>query len=60
MGGPTRYFGEIKDKPFLGPLGVPWSTQKIRSMMRVVLLAALLLATGLTVAGSYLAWWTLG
>jgi len=60
MGGPTRYFGEIKDKPFLGPLGVPWSVQRIRAMMRIILLAALLCATVLTVTGSYLAWWTLG
>ena len=60
MGGPTRYFGEIKDKPFLGPLGVPWSAQRIRGMMRTLLLAALLCAVSLTVAGSYLNWWTLG
>jgi len=60
MGGPTRYFGEIKDKPFLGPQGVPWSTQRIRGMMRTILLAALLCAVGLTVTGSYLSWWSLG
>ncbi len=60
MGGPTRYFGEIKDKPFLGPLGVPWSAQRIRGMMRTLLLAALLCALTLIVTGSYLSWWTLG
>ncbi len=60
MGGPTRYFGEIKDKPFLGPLGVTWSTQRIRGMMRALLLAALLCTIGLTAAGSYLSWWSLG
>lgn len=59
MGGPTRYFGEIKDKPFLGPQGVAWSTERIRAMMRTILLAALLCTAGLTVAGSYLSWWSL-
>jgi adenosylcobinamide-phosphate synthase len=60
MGGPTRYFGEIKDKPFLGPLGVSWSVRHIRGMMRVILVAALLCALALTATGSYLNWWTLG
>lgn len=59
MGGPTRYFGTIKDKPFLGPQGVAWSTGRIRSMMRTILLAALLCTAGLTVAGSHLGWWSL-
>lgn len=60
MGGPTRYFGAIKDKPFLGPQGVAWSTGRIRGMTRTILLAALLCAAVLTVTGSYLSWWTLG
>ena len=60
MGGPTRYFGEIKDKPFLGPQGVPWSSERIRGMMRTLLLAALLCTVALTGAGSYLSWWSLG
>jgi adenosylcobinamide-phosphate synthase len=60
MGGAARYFGEIKDKPFLGPLEATWSTQRIRGMMRTLLLAALLCAIALTVAGSYLSWWILG
>jgi adenosylcobinamide-phosphate synthase len=60
MGGPTRYFGEIKDKPFLGPQGVTWSTVRIRGMMRTLLLAALLCAALLIVTGSSLSWWTLG
>jgi adenosylcobinamide-phosphate synthase len=60
MGGPTRYFGEIKDKPFLGPLGVAWSPARIRGMMRTLLLAALLCTVVLTITGSYLGWWSLG
>ena len=59
MGGPTRYFGAIKDKPPLGPLGLPWSTGKIRAMRRVLLLAALLFTSCATAAGSFLAWWSL-
>ncbi|WP_084435382.1 adenosylcobinamide-phosphate synthase CbiB [Desulfomicrobium escambiense] len=59
MGGPTRYFGEIKDKPPLGPLGVIWSATGIRRMRRVIVAAALLAAAGLTLLGSALAWWSL-
>jgi len=59
MGGPTRYFGAIKDKPRLGP-DKPWSGDAIRALRRVLLLAAGLAAVFLVVVGSWLAWWRLG
>ena len=59
MGGPTRYFGEIKDKPPLGPQGVIWSATGIRRMRRVIVAAAAVAAASLTVLGSTLAWWSL-
>lgn len=59
MGGPTRYFGEIKDKPPLGPQGVGWSAAGIRRMRRVIVASAALAASSLTVLGSTLAWWSL-
>lgn len=59
MGGPTCYFGELKDKPPLGPQDLPWSTGKIRAMRRVLLLAAMLFTACATAMGSFLAWWSL-
>lgn len=59
MGGPTRYFGEIKDKPPLGPLGVTWSVSGVRRIRRVVVVAALMGVAAMSVAGSGLAWWSL-
>lgn len=59
MGGPTRYFGEIKDKPPLGPQGVTWSATGIRRMRRVIVAAALLVVAVLTLSGSALTWWSL-
>ena len=59
MGGPARYFGEIKDKPPLGPLGVTWSAAGIRRMRRIIVAAALMAAALLTLLGSALAWWSL-
>jgi len=59
MGGPTRYFGEIKDKPPLGPRGVIWSATGIRRMRRIIVTAALLAVAALTFLGSDLAWWSL-
>lgn len=59
MGGPTRYFGEIKDKPPLGPLGVTWTIGGVRRMRRIIVLAAALGVASLSVAGSYLGWWSL-
>ena len=59
MGGPTRYFGKIKDKSPLGPQGVIWSATGIRRMRRVIVAAAAVAAASLTVLGSTLAWWSL-
>ena len=44
MGGPTRYFGEIKHKPLIGPQGIAWDAQRIRSLIRQTRLAGLLAA----------------
>jgi adenosylcobinamide-phosphate synthase len=44
MGGPTLYFGEIKNKPLIGPQGIPWDAQRIRSLIRQTRLAGLLAA----------------
>jgi adenosylcobinamide-phosphate synthase len=60
MGGPTRYFGEIKDKPPLGPLGVTWTIGGVRRMRRIIVLAALLGVSLMSAAGSFLDWWRLG
>ncbi|BDQ32727.1 adenosylcobinamide-phosphate synthase CbiB [Pseudodesulfovibrio portus] len=35
MGGPTVYFGKIKDKPLLGPTGQDWDKGKIRTLIRL-------------------------
>lgn len=60
MGGPTRYFGEIRDKPPLGPAGMAWSVDGIRRMRRIIVVAALFGTALLSVAGSFLEWWALG
>lgn len=60
MGGPTRYFGEIKDKPPLGPHGVPWTAGGIRRMRKILVLAAFLGSAAMALVGSRLAWWALG
>ena len=60
MGGPTRYFGQIKDKPPLGPVGRAWSIDGIRRMRRIIVTAALFAIALLSVAGSFLGWWILG
>ncbi len=39
MGGATRYFGEIKNKPILGPQGAPWTLEKLKQLFRLVLLS---------------------
>jgi adenosylcobinamide-phosphate synthase len=44
MGGPTLYFGEIKQKPLIGPQGTAWNAQRIRSLIRQIRLAGLLAA----------------
>ncbi|MBU1249347.1 MAG: adenosylcobinamide-phosphate synthase CbiB [Proteobacteria bacterium] len=44
MGGPTMYFGEIKNKPVLGPQGEVWSAEKYSKLAWLVLMTGLLLA----------------
>jgi len=36
MGGPAMYFGEVKEKPLLGPEGQAWSLDKLEKMFRLV------------------------
>lgn len=59
MGGPTRYHGEIKNKPRLGP-DLAWNSIRIRTLRQVVQMAALLAAACIIALGTWLAWWTLG
>ncbi|WP_285904865.1 adenosylcobinamide-phosphate synthase CbiB [Pseudodesulfovibrio pelocollis] len=35
MGGKAVYFGEIKDKPVLGPAGAVWDRQMVRTLIRL-------------------------
>ena len=44
MGGPTLYFGAIRQKPLIGPQGVDWDAQRIRSLIRQMRLAGVLAA----------------
>ncbi|EGB13722.1 cobalamin biosynthesis protein CobD [Pseudodesulfovibrio mercurii] len=36
MGGPTVYFGKIKDKPVLGPVGTVWDRARLHRLFRLV------------------------
>lgn len=36
MGGPTIYFGKVKDKPVLGPEGTSWDRAKLHRLFRLV------------------------
>ena len=47
MGGPTRYFGQTKVKPWLGPEGLPWTDQKLNDLFRLTLFTGLGIAAGL-------------
>ena len=44
MGGPTLYFGAIKQKPLIGPQDIAWDAQRIRELIRQTRLAGLLAA----------------
>ncbi|WP_272699733.1 adenosylcobinamide-phosphate synthase CbiB [Desulfovibrio sp. Fe33] len=35
MGGPTVYFGKVKEKPVLGPEGRPWTRQMLRTLFEL-------------------------
>ena len=50
MGGPTRYFGQTKPKPWLGPADEPWTNQKLNDLLRLALLAGLGVCAALTLA----------
>lgn len=36
VGGPTPYFGQVKDKPRLGPSGGAWDVERLRALLRLV------------------------
>lgn len=60
MGGPTSYFGEIKNKPVLGPASQPWTDQALGRLRLAVILAACMHILGMGLLGSWLEWWRLG
>lgn len=39
MGGQAEYFGEVKDKPQLGPEGQEWTLEKLKTLFRLVVLS---------------------
>ncbi|MFP5258529.1 MAG: adenosylcobinamide-phosphate synthase CbiB [Acidobacteriota bacterium] len=45
MGGPSRYFGRIVEKPRLGPEAGPWDAERMRLLSRMVLLTGCIVAT---------------
>ncbi len=44
MGGPTPYFGAVKDKPVLGPAGAEWTDEKLGRLLSLCRAAGLTLA----------------
>lgn len=60
MGGPTVYFGEVKDKPVLGPVDQPWTEAALGRLRRAVMLAGVLHIAALGFLGSWLEFWQLG
>lgn len=48
MGGPAVYFGEAREKPVLGPADADWSLEKLRLLLKLVLVAGLIAAAGLS------------
>ena len=54
MGGPTRYFGQVKDKPRLGPAGGRWDVARLRGLLRLVRLSGLGCAAAVWAAVLYL------
>lgn len=43
MGGPTVYFGKLKNKPVLGPEGAAWTTLSLQALERLLFWSAVLL-----------------
>ncbi|SDB39792.1 adenosylcobinamide-phosphate synthase [Desulfonatronum thiosulfatophilum] len=41
MGGPTRYFGSLKAKPWLGPSQNPWTDEKLTGLLRLTIISGL-------------------
>lgn len=60
MGGPTSYFGQVKDKPLLGPAGNPWTEAKVCVLRRVLILAAVLCTVVLGWVAGLLGGWNPG
>ena len=54
MGGPTRYFGQTKIKPWLGPEGQPWTDPKLNDLLRLTLLAGLGVCVGLVLMALFM------
>ncbi|SMP67963.1 adenosylcobinamide-phosphate synthase [Desulfonatronum zhilinae] len=54
MGGPTRYFGQAKVKPWLGPEGQTWTDQKLNDLFRLTLLAGLGVCVGLVLMALFM------
>ncbi|MYL85133.1 cobalamin biosynthesis protein CobD [Desulfovibrio aerotolerans] len=46
MGGPSRYFGRIVEKPRFGPAGGQWDAGRLRLLSRMVLLTGCIVAVG--------------
>ena len=44
MGGPTVYFGVVKQKPLLGPQGTEWDAPRLRALLAQLRLAGILAA----------------
>lgn len=54
MGGPTRYFGQTKVKPWLGPEGQPWTDQKLNDLFRLTLFTGLGIGAGLVLVALFM------
>ncbi len=48
MGGPTPYFGRIKDKPWLGPPETNWDKHKLDNLLRLIRTAGICFALAAT------------
>lgn len=48
MGGPASYFGQIKNKPLLGPGSDQYSSEKIDCLVSLILVSSILFATFFT------------
>ncbi|WP_031388134.1 adenosylcobinamide-phosphate synthase CbiB [Desulfonatronum thiodismutans] len=53
MGGPTRYFGRIKTKPWLGPEDQIWTDIKLNELFRLTLLAGMGVCAGLILMAQF-------